>query len=274
MIVKDLSELRHDESAALITGVAHDVAKPSSDTVYLLAANHGQLLEKLKTAPDTPEVRRLSAAVEDLLVSGATDDREVRLNLSDLSRAPAAKMTSHIIDEIGRHEGWMGCDGCPTAGDQSCPILENRKRLTGADGHGQFRKRLTSLVELSERNGGHFPIRQLLSLVSNVLLGHPGSRDGLMSCADGGQPGAQSARRLRRRRAANAGRGPSSRPSRALADPVRVPWPGGRRRATEQLLARVPRGTSLPATSGSYSQSKRSPLLDELISVPRQGTIA
>lgn len=184
VIVKDLSELRDEESAELIAGVARNVAEPSCDTVYLLAANHGQLVEKLKTAPDTPEVRRLSAVVEDLLVTGATNDRNVRLNLSDLSRAPAAKMTSHIIDEIGSHEGWAGCNGCPAAGDQSCPILENRRRLTGVDGHRQFRQRLTSLVELSERNGGHFPVRQLLSLVANVVLGHPDVRDGLMSCAD------------------------------------------------------------------------------------------
>ncbi len=184
VIVKDLSELRDEESAELIAGVARDVAQRSSDTVYLLAANHGQLLEKLKTAPDTAEVRRLSEVVEDLLVTGATDDQDVRMNLSDLSRAPAAKMTSHIIDEIGGHEGWAGCEGCPAAGDQSCPILENRRRLIGADGHGRFRQRLFSLVELSERNGGHFPVRQLLSLVANILLGHPEGRDGLMSCAD------------------------------------------------------------------------------------------
>ena len=184
VIVKDLSELRDKESAELVADVARDVVQPSSNTVYLLAANHGQLLEKLKTPPDTPDVRRLSQVVEDLLVTGATEVREVRLNLRDLSRAPAAEMTSHIIDEIGGHEGWAGCNGCPAASGQACPILENRRRLTGADGHGQFRQRLTSLVELSERNGGHFPVRQLLSLVVNVLLGHPNGRDGLMSCAD------------------------------------------------------------------------------------------
>ena len=183
VIIKDLSELRDEESAELIGCVARDVVQPLSGAVYLIAANHGQLLEKLKTAPDRPEVRRLSKVVEDLLVTGATDDREVRLNLSDLSRAPAAKMMSHIIDEIGGHEGWAGCDGCPAV-EQFCPILENRRRLTGVDGHGQFRQRLISLVELSERDGGHFPVRQLLSLVANVVLGHPDGRDGLMSCAD------------------------------------------------------------------------------------------
>ncbi len=184
VIVKDLSELRDEESSDLIAAVARDVAEASVKTMYLLAANHGQLLEKLKTAPDTADVRRLAGVVEDLLVTGMTDDPGVRLHLSDLSRAPAAKMTSDIIDEIGGHEGWLGCEGCPTADGGACPILENRRRLIGEDGQQQFRQRLTALVELSERNGGHFPVRQLLSLVANVILGHPDGRDGLMSCAD------------------------------------------------------------------------------------------
>lgn len=184
VIVKDLSELRDEESAQLIADVARDVANPDADHLYLLAANHGQLLEKLKTAPDTAEVRRLTDVVEDLLVTGGSNDSGIRLHLSDLSRAPAAKMTSDIIDEIAGHEGWQGCDGCPAAEGGTCPIRENRRRLAGEDGHGQFRRRLTELVELSERNGGHFPVRQLLALVANILLGHPDARDGLMSCAE------------------------------------------------------------------------------------------
>ena len=49
---------------------------------------------------------------------------------------------------------------------------------------GPFRRRLTSLIELSERNNNHFPVRQLLALVANSILGHPKVRDGLMTCHD------------------------------------------------------------------------------------------
>lgn len=186
IIVKDLSELKDDESAELIEAVARDVVDPQASTVYLLAANHGQLLEKLKTAPDTSEVRRLAHVIEDLLVTGASDDKGIFLNVSDLSRAPAAQMTADIIDAITAHEGWAGCDGCPAAnaGGVVCPILENRRRLIGEGADDPFRRRLTALIELSERNGGHFPVRQLLALISNSLLGHPEARDGLMSCAE------------------------------------------------------------------------------------------
>jgi len=183
VIVKDLSELKEDESAELIEAVARDVVDPDASKVYLLAANHGQLLEKLKTAPDTSNVRRLTRVVEDLLVTGTSDDEGVLLSLSDLSRAPAAHMTVEIIDAITKHEGWAGCDGCPAASEGGvCPILENRRRLIGNGAEDPFRRRLTALIELSERNGGHFPVRQLLALISNSLLGHPEARDGLMSC--------------------------------------------------------------------------------------------
>lgn len=93
VVVKDLGELKDEEGAALIEAFAADVSSIDPHTVYLLAANHGQLLEKLKTAPDTAEVRRLTSIVEDLLVAGRTADSGIRLNLSDLSRAPAAQIT-------------------------------------------------------------------------------------------------------------------------------------------------------------------------------------
>lgn len=185
VVVKDLSELRDDESGALISRLATDISDATSDTVYLLAANHGQLLEKLKGAPRTPEVVRASSVIEDLLVTGATVDTGISIELSDLSRSPAAQMVTAIIEAITQHEGWAGCDSCSTRSDGAvCPIFENRRRLSGADIDDPFKPRLSAVVELSERNGSHFPVRQLLALVANSLLGHPEARDGLMTCAD------------------------------------------------------------------------------------------
>jgi adenylate kinase len=185
VIVKDLSELRDDESALLISEFARDVADPDTTTFYLLAANHGQLLEKLKSAPDTPEVVRVSKVVEDLLVTGVSLDEAIGLRLSDLSRSPAAQMAMEIVEAITSHEGWSGCDSCSAQSDGIiCPIYENRRRLIGDGADDPFKRRLMALIELSERNGSHFPVRQLLALAANSLLGHPDARDGLMTCAD------------------------------------------------------------------------------------------
>lgn len=90
-----------------------------------------------------------------------------------------------IIEEVTSHDGWEGCGSCAAnAGDGVCPIFENRRRLMGEGGDDPFRRRITALIELSERNGNHFPVRQLLALVANSILGHPDARDGLMSCAE------------------------------------------------------------------------------------------
>lgn len=184
IVVKDLSELRSDESKPLIEQMAWDVADPNSPRVYLMAANHGQLLEKLKTAGSDKTTTALVEVVENLLVTGRGGNAAVKLDLRDLSRSAAAVMIDQVIDAVTQHSGWGGCSDCPALGDGTCPIRENRKRLIGSKDNGLFRRRLGNLVEASEQNGGHFTIRQVLSLVTNVILGHPNARDGLMTCTD------------------------------------------------------------------------------------------
>lgn len=186
VIVKDLSELRDDESGDLLSAFARDVADPTTTTFYLFAANHGQLLEKLKSAPASAELIRVNKVIEDLLVTGAHSDADIKLELTDLSRSPAAAMAMAIIEEVTNHEGWTGCESCSAQSDGTCPIFENRRRLIGDGEEDPFKRRLAALIELSERNGSHFPIRQLLALAANAILGHPDARDGLMSCNDVG----------------------------------------------------------------------------------------
>jgi hypothetical protein len=183
-IVKDLSELQDEESATLIANFAREVATANPSTIYLLAANHGQLLEKIKSAPQSEAIQRINAVIEDLLVTGRHSDEGIAIKLTDLSRSPAANMATQIINAITNHEGWAGCDGCAAnTSEFPCPIFENRRRLMGG-AEDPFKKRLTALIELSERNGSHFPIRQLLALVANSILGHSNARDGLMTCAE------------------------------------------------------------------------------------------
>ena len=185
VVVKDLSELRAEESAELLANMAEDVTGPSTDRLYLIAANHGQLLEKLKAAPQKPAMGAMVRAIEELLVTGESPDLRVRLNLRDLSQAPAAQMIRTIIEAMTRHPGWDHCETCPArSGSETCPIWENRSRIQGESDGGLLQRRLTALVELSEQNGVHFPVRQLLALVANILLGHPSAPDGLMSCSD------------------------------------------------------------------------------------------
>ena len=184
VVVKDLSELRADESKPLIEQMAWDVANPAAPRVYLMAANHGQLLEKLKSAGTDKDTTALVEVVENLLVTGRSGNDAIKLDLKDLSRSAAVVMIDQVIDAVTQHAGWNGCLDCPALNEAHCPIRENRERLIGTNDAGLFRSRLGSLVEASEQNGGHFTIRQALSLVTNIILGHPNAKDGLMSCND------------------------------------------------------------------------------------------
>src|SRR5262249_4026098 len=161
VIVKDLSELKANESASLLGRMAVDVGSRAAPRVYLVAANHGQLLEKLKAAPQTDALKSMTKAIEALLVTGTNPDSEVRSDLRDLSQAPAYEMIGMIIEKMMSHQRWSDCAGCPMQdGDNACPILENRNRLQDPSQGAVFRKRLVALVELSEQNGVHFPVRQ------------------------------------------------------------------------------------------------------------------
>jgi hypothetical protein len=108
VIIKDLSELRVEESAAILERMAADVTEADPSRVYLIAANHGQLLEKLKAAPQSEPLRSMTRAIEGLLVTGINPDPSVRLNLGDLSQAPASEMIGLIIDKMMSHPGWGG----------------------------------------------------------------------------------------------------------------------------------------------------------------------
>ena len=185
VVVKDLSELRADESAELLVAMAEDVGRTISERLYLVAANHGQLLEKLKVAPQTAAMEAMARVAEELLVTGVNPNRDVQLDLKDLSQVPASKLVKTVVDAMTSHPAWGKCDTCPIRnGNGICPIWENRNRIQGDIDGGLLQRRLTSLVELSEQNGVHFPVRQLLALIANMILGHPDAPDGLMSCSD------------------------------------------------------------------------------------------
>ncbi|MBV5262419.1 hypothetical protein [Pinisolibacter aquiterrae] len=183
IVIKDLSELAAEVSAPLLTRMAECVTSSDATTLFLVAANHGQLLEKLKATPKSAATIAMTQAVEATLVGDAVAPG-VRLSLRDMSQAPAADMIGRVIEAMTNHPDWAQCEGCQAAGAGKCPIQENRDRIRGLADGDLLHRRLRALIMLSEQNGVHFPVRQLLMLAANLILGHPDCRDGLMTCAD------------------------------------------------------------------------------------------
>ncbi len=182
VVLKDLSELTPADTLRL-TSMAEAIYAASPAEVFLVAANDGQLRQTWERVPRTEAVVGAAAdLIERLLVKGLARAQGAGLTLYNLSRQSSSKLMARVIDGVLAHEAWARCDGCPgqAAGAGRCAVWENRQRL----GDPLFRERLTDLLELCDQSGFHLPVRQLLILASNMLLGHPDAKDDLLRCQD------------------------------------------------------------------------------------------
>ncbi|AUM66902.1 hypothetical protein C0R09_21555 [Brevibacillus laterosporus] len=187
-IVKDLSALVDDEKKLFVQFFSESVLQKQPKTVYLIAANDGQLIKTFKQNCGTPSTSIVMKRIEDLLVSNDLKYDNFNLRLYNLSRISAAWAFPKIVENLLEHPGWDQCSQCAFKENedlsQRCPIWENKIRLEGSYNERIIHSRILDLLELCEINGLHLPIRQLLLLVSNMILGHPEARDRLMSCND------------------------------------------------------------------------------------------
>ncbi|MCM3718120.1 hypothetical protein [Fictibacillus phosphorivorans] len=183
IFIKDLSELLEDEREILST-MADSIMGVENRTVFLVAANDGQLLETWKMVNQTYNVIDTKKCIEDLLVEGKKEQIGYLIKLYNLSKTNSANLLPKIIKEVLNNPGWEECNNCPlnNSNETLCPIIENKKRLE--EENSLITKRLVDLLTLCEINEIHMPLRQLLLLVSNMLLGHPDVRDKLLKCSD------------------------------------------------------------------------------------------
>lgn len=155
------------------------VFAPDSSELFFLAANDGQLIETWRRLPSTPDVARLRDVFEDLLVENRSTTPDARLSLFNLSRISSARLLDLTLAELlGRGE-WTACYSSSApheAFGSACPIRRNLELLRLP----LVQQRLRSLFRLCDYNDLHIPIRHILLLISNGLLGHPDVKDRLL----------------------------------------------------------------------------------------------
>lgn len=191
-VIKDLSAIVGDEKQATLLRIADVLASKSRDRVLLIAANDGQLMEGWSALVLQHEhVHAVKNDIENLLVGGWLAYRQSfdhNFNLYNLSRTSAEKTFKKVLNAILEHPGWAQCNDCQyqqgSELQKPCPIWENKTRFQGNGADTLLQQRLNDLLELSELNGYHLPIRQLLILVANTLLGHSEAKDRLMTCKE------------------------------------------------------------------------------------------
>jgi hypothetical protein len=171
-VIRDLSELEEQDKQAELASIASCLRGEDETTRYLIAANDGQLLRYFR-----PDVGNGLEDIHLVLARMLRFEREtdrLQLQLLNLSRSWSGDTVDAILDQILKHPGWdEGCAGCPGLEEPNpCPIMLNRRLLKGeTPPDAVFRGRIKDVLRLGAANDSHVPIRYLIMLVVNILLG-------------------------------------------------------------------------------------------------------
>ncbi|CAN0444943.1 unnamed protein product, partial [Phaeothamnion confervicola] len=184
VFIKDLSEFNGEESDAPLGRLEKSVLGGDDSEIVILAANHGQVLDRLRDLGRRQgRSHPLRKPLQEFFLQAGQEPE--RLAVFDLSRSVGRMALEEVVAAVAKHAEWDNCAKCSLkAGDKVCPIYENRQRLLGAEDGARLGRRLGDLVEIARLNGQHLPVRDLLALCANMILGHRDAKDGLMSCAE------------------------------------------------------------------------------------------
>jgi hypothetical protein len=187
VFIKDLSEFTGEESDLPLLRREKSVLGSDDSEVVILACNHGQLLDRLRDLGKRQgRIHPLRKPLQERFLQAGPAPH--RLTVFDLSRTTSRKTLEEVAKAVAGHPEWNNCKRCSLqAAGKVCPIDENRRRLLGESDGGQLARRLGDLIEIARLNGLHLPVRDLLALCSNMVLGYSDARDAkenLMTCAD------------------------------------------------------------------------------------------
>ena len=144
VFIKDLSEFNGEESDLPLQRLERSVLGRDNSEIVVLAANHGQLLDRLRDLGKRQDrVHPLRKPLQErFLQAGPAPER---LAVFDLSRSTGRSTFDEVAKAVASHPEWDNCSRCALkASVNVCPIDENRRRLLGeADGgqlarHGNF----------------------------------------------------------------------------------------------------------------------------------------
>jgi hypothetical protein len=174
---------RYSDKNELLGKMAASLFAEAPDEVFLLTANDGQLIEAWRKAGSEPNVVRTYAMVEARLIKEADPEPDAKLTFLNLSTVPSTTVFDLVVASLLDHEGWSKCyEEQQESGffGPRCPIRRNYELLKTPLLQG----RLRSLFQLCDFNELHTPIRRVLMLLVNAILGHPDAKDQLLLPGD------------------------------------------------------------------------------------------
>jgi hypothetical protein len=185
-VIRDLTALPETDSAGryadksqLLERMSKSLFSPAPEEIFLLAANDGQLIEAWRRSETEPTAARARAMFEARLMNEADHGPEAKLEFFNLSTVPSATVFDLAAESLLSHESWAQCYEEQQQNrffGSRCPIRRNYELLRTP----LVRSRLRNLFELCDFNELHTPIRRVLMLLANAILGHPNVKDRLM----------------------------------------------------------------------------------------------
>ena len=169
------------EKAELLLKFSKLLSEIEPRDFFLIAANDGQLIEtwrRLEEHTKNEDVANAHREFHDLLFKGEVEG--IGLRFFNLSQMKSSDLFQLALKELLSHERWQECfEGeaaqTITFGPQS-PIRRNYELLR----EPLIQSRLSTLFEFCDYNEFHVPIREILLLLANAILGHPECREKLM----------------------------------------------------------------------------------------------
>lgn len=149
------------------------------DDYFVIAVNDGQLHEVFEYLPEgSPRVlAELREEISRLHVSGIEDSSH-RLRLINLSKISSEELMRRCLDAILERDEWRCFEEeseHPLFSPKSS-LYRNFKLLRTST----VRNRLITLAQIADAAGYHLPIRGILCLLANALLGNPAAKDGVL----------------------------------------------------------------------------------------------
>ena len=174
----------YPQKELIINTFCNSMFAETSDDIFLIAGNDGQLIESFRRLNNSTTAEKTRQVIEELLVEDQQNLKCVRLQFFNLSRGSSAELFDRAVKAFIEHEGWLECFKEEASDTEvfgpRCPIRYNYELLKTE----LVQKRIRVLLELCDHNGFHLPIRQILLLLTNAVLGHPNAKDRVMRAID------------------------------------------------------------------------------------------
>ena len=189
-MVRDLTGLpptddrgRYASKDELLQRLSSILFSSEPNEIFVLAANDGQLIETWRRLPPSEHVLQARAVFDKLLDENRDKVEGLALGFFHLSRLPSLTLLDLALNAFLAHPGWQACyaeaDEAGFFGPR-CPVRHNYELLL----QPLVQKRLRSLMRLCDHSDLHIPIRRLLLLLTNAVLGHPDVKDWLLKPGD------------------------------------------------------------------------------------------